>query len=168
MECHHMLMNQFERSPSFERPKFLHQCCDVCMKKCKCLNCEALLTATTHSSTVVEKLCSSPTISPEKQKQIRGALLELRRKWCKNSDSPTAYLLVGEEVCTGLTDGAINYIVENFYNITGEASSPWDCISLVLSRIVGTVLTEIMSTLLYIQKKHDFNNRLLLKKMHYN
>ena len=32
IECRRsMLMNQFEQSPSFERPRFLHQCCDVYM-----------------------------------------------------------------------------------------------------------------------------------------
>ena len=34
----YFLMNQFEQSPSLERPKFLHMCCDVCMKLCKCLD----------------------------------------------------------------------------------------------------------------------------------
>ena len=43
IECRHsVLMNQCEQSPLLEHPKFLHLCCDVCMKLCKCLDCETI------------------------------------------------------------------------------------------------------------------------------
>ena len=123
-ECRRsMLMNQFEQSPSFDHPKFLHLCCDVCKKLCKCLHCETLPAAACVN--MFEDVCNLPSISPaiqitqEKQQKVQ-ALVELRKKWCENSDSPTAYLLVGSEVCTGLTNGAIDYIVNNFHNISTE------------------------------------------------
>lgn len=60
--CRSMLMNQFEQSPLFERPRFLHQCCDVCMKLCKCLDCEII--PPTAISTFERFEAKSPSISP--------------------------------------------------------------------------------------------------------
>ena len=121
-ECRRsMLMNQFEQSPSFERPKVLHLCCDICMQVCKCHDCETLpASAMTTFENFVDDLpvSSSPKLTVEKRQKVHQALFELRRSWCESSG--TAYLLVGEEVCTGLTNGAINYILNNFYGITTE------------------------------------------------
>ena len=121
-ECRRsMLMNQFEQSPSFERPKVLHLCCDICMQVCKCHDCETLpASAMTTFENFVDDLpvSSSQKLTVEKRQKVHQALFELRRSWCESSG--TAYLLVGEEVCTGLTNGAINYILNNFYGITTE------------------------------------------------
>lgn len=104
-----VLMNQFEQSPSLERPKFLHMCCDICTKSC-----------TYHEITYCVPSVSRTTLSQEKRKEVFQELIELRKSWCRNSASPTAYLLVGDEVCTGLTNGAIEYILDNIYDITTE------------------------------------------------
>ena len=125
-ECRRsMLMNQFEQSPSFERPKFLHLCCDVCMKLCNCLHCEkvpavAMKTFDTCVGNMQLHIPSAGTITQEEHHKVYQALVELRKKWCRSSDSPTAYMLVGEEVCTGLSNGAMDYIANNFHNITTE------------------------------------------------
>ena len=116
-----VLMNQFEQSPSLERPKFLHMCCDICTKSCKCPDCEKMQDETI--STVLAyrvPSVSRTTLSQEKRKELFQELIELRKSWCRNSASPTAYLLVGDEVCTGLTNGAIEYILDNMYDITTE------------------------------------------------
>lgn len=120
-ECRRsMLMNQ---SPSFERPEVLHQCCDVCMQVCKCPDCETVPAAAmsdfgTFNDLPVPSDHCCQNLSKEKQEEIQQALVGLRTYWCESSGP--AYLLVGDEVCTGLTNGAINYIVKNFCNITTE------------------------------------------------
>lgn len=114
-------MNQFEQSPSFEHPKFLHQCCDVC----KCLQCETLPTVAKCINTF-EDLCNLPSIfaalhiTQEKQQKIQ-VLVELGKNYVRILTAPlhTCYT-VGSEVCTGLTDGAIDYNVNNFHNISTE------------------------------------------------
>ena len=117
----YLLMSQFEQSPHLEHPKFLHMCCDVCMRLCKCSECEKVHNEMDGIEEVHSPLPVTPTqISPEKKKEVIHALIDIRRIWCRNSVSPTAYLLVGDEVCTGLTNNAIDYIVENFDNITTE------------------------------------------------
>ena len=127
-ECRRsMLMNQFERSASFEHPKFLHLCCDICMKLCKCPHCETVSAVAMRNFETCEDESRLPSfssadkmISKEKQEKVYQALVELRKRWCRSSDCPTAYLLVGEEVCTGLTNGAIDYIVKNYHDINKE------------------------------------------------
>ena len=57
-------------------------------------------------------------LSKEKQVEIQQAVVGLGTYWCESSGP--AYLLVGDEVCTGLTNGAIEYIVKNFYKISTE------------------------------------------------
>ena len=63
---------------------------------------------------------SASNLTKEKQKELYKTLVELRKKWCKSSVNPTAYLLVRDEVCTRLTNGAIEYIVNNIHKITSE------------------------------------------------
>ena len=124
-ECRRsMLMNQFEQSPSSERPKVLHLCCDICMQVCKYPDCETVPAAAMSTfETFIDNL-SMPLshcckkLTQEKQQEIHQALVGLRKSWCESSG--TAYLLIGDEVCTGLTNGAISYIVNNFYSITSE------------------------------------------------
>ena len=112
-ECRRsMLMNQFEQLPSFDCPKFLHLCCDVCKKLCKCLHCSdhETLPAAAACTNTFKGTCNLPSVpsvlqvTQEKQDKVR-TLVQLRKKWCENSDSPTAYLLVGDEVCTGFVQG---------------------------------------------------------------
>lgn len=94
------------------------------MKLCKCLDCETIPPAAISTFETFED--NLPSFSPagiiteEKQRTVYQALIQLRKQWCTNSCSPTAYMLVGEEVCTGLTNGAIDCIVKNFHNINTE------------------------------------------------
>ena len=62
---------------------------------------------------------SSCTLTEDHQKQLHQSLISLRQQWCQSS-SNSSYLLVGEEVCTGLNYGAIMYIINNFHDMDTE------------------------------------------------
>ena len=94
------------------------------MQVCKCDDCETVpVSAMTSFETFIDDFPVSSTdccqkLTEGKRQKVYQALVGLRKSWCESSG--TAYLLVGEEVCTGLTNGAINYIVNNVYGITTE------------------------------------------------
>lgn len=96
---------------------------NVVMYVCKCasvpivkLPAAAMSDCGTFNDLPVPSDHCCQNLSKEKQVEIQQALVGLRTYWCESSGP--AYLLVGDEVCTALTNGAIEYIVENFYNIT--------------------------------------------------
>ena len=112
-------MNEFKKGVKLEKCDSLHTCCDVCT--CRAKDNIQLVQDEADEKKIVKHvgMSSSHILSDIQQKEIHHLLISLRRKWCMETHC-ASYLLMGEEVCTGLSNGAIQHIINNFDSIDNE------------------------------------------------
>lgn len=115
-ECRRMMLMQQFSDDIIDTPRFPHLCCDVCACICVCEECNNLtsdvlpqLSETTQDSVPASKVI---------QKAVTGKLVAYREKLM--SELQHATLLIGVQLCTGLTDQTIANIAKNSLNIKSE------------------------------------------------
>ena len=91
-------MNEFIKDVNFEKCD-PHMSCDICTKSCSCPSCSEP-SADVDCCGRAKSANGTATLSEHQQKQLRLSLISFRQEWCKSAN--TSYLLVGEEICTGL------------------------------------------------------------------
>ena len=111
-----VLMSEFTKDANFAKcdPR---TCCDICTKSCSCSSCISVLSPSSVSC-AVRLPNHAATLTKDQQKQLRSVLISSRQEWCRSAN--TSYLLVGEEIYTGLSDGAIEHIINNLHNVDTE------------------------------------------------
>ena len=106
----------------------LHLCCDICSRKCKCSDCTSIIESIQLDPLALpefeDELLSMP--SPQEQipqivkDAIRHDIERYRYDICQQLPEPNASLLVGLELCTGLTDKLITNIIDQCDEIFEE------------------------------------------------
>ena len=101
-------------------PNPLHLCCDICACSCTCTECamnkeermELDMPFQEHQSQ-----CTTSVLTRTQYIELTEKLQLLRDRTCAQTSQPTAYLLVGAEVCTGLSDSMIERIITHIHSI---------------------------------------------------
>ena len=122
-ECRRkVLMRDFSVSGDggIEFPSRKCLCCDVCAVACSCSLCQLpepyiyFKELTCMNASVDKPRCGALT---SEQYAIQCQLLEYRRQLCKRASVPSASLLVGIEVASGISDSIIEGIVNNYTSV---------------------------------------------------
>jgi len=99
--------------PEYEKCEILHSCCDIFSKICKSPSCESVCADLVHNN---DREPHTSSLSKQQQEELHQSLAGLRQTWCYDAQF-SAYLLMGEEICTGLSNGAIRQIIANCSSI---------------------------------------------------
>ena len=117
------LMKYFDVAGSVTYPAKKCLCCDVCARTCSCQSRNLPdsyvyfkeLTQNTSDKLPSDTVCTS-TLSSE-QNAIKAQLLEYRRQLCERATVPSAALMVGIEIASGIPDRVIELVVRNYASI---------------------------------------------------
>jgi len=104
-------MNEFKKDANLEKCD-PHTCCNVCTKSCSCPSC---ISEPSAGIVEIKSANCAATLSEDQQKQLCISLISFKQEWYKSAN--TSHLLIGEEICTGLSDEAIEYIFNNLHDI---------------------------------------------------
>ena len=121
-----MLMTAFGISSEIKQPSVPHECCDICSRTCSCFECTSVLLSF-KSCTPDDLICddmppltktSTQRISRSIRDRLKEAIITYRSKSCMDVSCPTAALMVGVEICSGITNSMIDYIISRGAQIT--------------------------------------------------
>ena len=122
-ECRRsLLMRQFT-DEALDLPRYGHLCCDICASVCMCQDCDPDVKSPTDDSDTdispVPSIIKEASNAPESiQTSLKEQLVVYRTNLAKKITHTT--MLVGIELCTGLTDLTIANIAANCLNIHSE------------------------------------------------
>ena len=110
-----MLMSSFGISSDIKQPSMPHKCRDICSRTCNCFECTSVLLSF-ESCTPDDLICDNDL--PISTEQSREDIVAYRLSSCMDLSCPTAALMVGVEICLGINNSMINWIVSNCTQIT--------------------------------------------------
>ncbi|SMN01674.1 ATP-dependent DNA helicase RecQ [uncultured Candidatus Thioglobus sp.] len=117
------LMSIFAEYKDVKLPTYRHNCCDICASMCSCSQCNCAIVSVNELDEpclAVSQLATSPTEQLDRAKQaaLTDSLVQLRTELCSTVSDD--YLLVGAEICTGLSKSVIKKIVSSVHQIRTE------------------------------------------------
>ena len=101
-------------------PNPLHLCCDVCARTCTCAECAMNKEERMELDMPFQEQqsqCTTSVLTHTQCIELTEKLQLLRDRTCAQTSQSTAYLLVGSEVCTGLSDSTIKRIITHIHSI---------------------------------------------------
>ena len=107
-----MLMAAFGISTEIKQPSIPHKRCDICSQTCSCSECTSTLLSV-KSCNPDDLICddapiftkpSSQHVTKSNRDKLRNAIVVYRSESCVDFSCPTAALMVGEEICSGITN----------------------------------------------------------------
>ena len=99
-------------------PNPLHVCCDVHMYTCaECAMNKEERMELDVSFQEQQSQCTTSVLTRTQCIELIEKLQLLRDRTCAQTSQPTAYLLVGPELCTGLSDSTIKRIITHIHSI---------------------------------------------------
>ena len=115
-----VLMRNFGITGRITYPATKCLCCDMCALTRSCGSCR-LPESYLYFKELTDKVVKKPTcrittarLLTDKQECIRAQLLEYRRQLCERAAVPSASLMVGIEITTGIPDSLIESIVQDY------------------------------------------------------
>ena len=122
-----MLMSAFGISSEIKQPSVPHKCCDICSRTCNCFECTSVLLS--FESCIPEDLVGDNDMpvfaQPSVQclaksicSKLREDIVAYRLRSCMDLSCPSAALMVGIEICSGINNSMIDKIVSNSAQIT--------------------------------------------------
>lgn len=120
-ECRRkVLMRDFAITGPITYPATKCLCCDMCAMTCSCGSCH-LPESYLYFKELTDKILKKPTcrtttarLLTDKQECIKAQLLEYRRQLCERAAVPSASLMVGIEISTGIPDSLIESIAQDY------------------------------------------------------
>ena len=89
----------------------------IFVQSCSCSSCISVLSLSIVSC-AVRLPNHAANLTKGQQKQLRSVSISSRQEWCRSAN--TSYLLVGKEIYTGLSDGAIEHIINTLHDVDTE------------------------------------------------
>ena len=122
-----MLMSAFGISSEIKQPSVPHKCCDICSRTCNCFECTSVLLS--FESCTPDDLIGDNDLPISTERSIRRVpksthnklredVVAYRLSSCMNLSCPTAALMVGVEICSGINNSMIDRIVSDCTQIT--------------------------------------------------
>ena len=124
-----LLMSSFGSIASIKKPSPLHMCCDVCANACGCPQCcRAIFDPQQQDTSDENGACQTKDCSvslqppnPVSVEGIKETIILYRFNYAKHFSDPSAVLLAGLEIGTGISDYIINRVVEEAHNVSSES-----------------------------------------------
>ncbi len=121
-----LLMSHFGDPSQISKPDELHLCCDICARKCVCVQCTVAKSAQLDAVDMeefaeIDSLGSPSSKRPRLHKStvtqatndsMKRAIESYRYELCQQAPDPNAALLVGLELSTGISDKLVTKIVQ--------------------------------------------------------
>ena len=115
-----LLMEDFYSAGGIEYPSRKCMCCDVCALNCLCQSCQL-----PNSYVYFKELTHAPAcdefescVKSKEQSAVKAQLLEYRRQLCERARVPSASLIVGIKIASGIADDTIERVVNNCESVS--------------------------------------------------
>ena len=110
-----LLMSSFGNSANVKKPSPLHMCCDICANACGCPQCcRAMFDLLEEDATDDNESTSQPSCAqthiPLPHQHIKESIILYRFNYAKQFSDPSAVLLAGLEISTGISDYLVDTI----------------------------------------------------------
>ena len=123
-----MLMTAFSISSKIQQPSVPHKCCDICSRTCSCFECTNVLLS--FESCTPDDLINDDTpvfTKPPRKRtakfihELKEDIVAYRSSSCVDLSCPNVALMVGVEICSGITDSMIDQVLSHCAQITSVA-----------------------------------------------
>lgn len=120
------LMSSFGPTANVKKPSPLHMCCDVCANACGCPQCcHAIFDslpedANNDNEDTCQTSCTSPP-TPVTDQCIKERVILYRFTYAKQFSDPSAVLLAGLEISTGLSDYIIDAVAKEAHKVSSQS-----------------------------------------------